>query len=77
MLTTLGKVTSFRLWTIRSEAPKSVLISLWRTFNDYIGMGMRSLINSDDYLKESLDPVEIQIRSSDKYPTFLGIYYDF
>jgi hypothetical protein len=24
MLTTLGKVKSFRLWTIRSEAPKDV-----------------------------------------------------
>jgi hypothetical protein len=51
MLTTLGTVIIFRLWTIRSEAPNDIMISLWRTFNDYIGMGMRSLINFNDYLR--------------------------
>jgi hypothetical protein len=51
MLTALGIVISFRIWTIRNEAPTDVMISLWRTLNDYIGMGMKSLINSDDYLR--------------------------
>jgi hypothetical protein len=77
MLTTLGIVISFRIWTIRSEAPNDDLVSLGRTFNDYIGMGMRSLTNFNDCLKESLSPVEMQIKLSDKYPTILGVCYDF
>ena len=55
MLTALGIVISFRLWTIRNEAPKSAMnnltISLWRTLNDYTGMGMKDLINPNDYLR--------------------------
>lgn len=51
MLTALGIVIIFRIWTIRNEAPKSAMISLWRTLNDYIGMGMRELIILDDYLR--------------------------
>ena len=54
----LSEVIIFRLWTIRSEAPKDAIISLWRTFNDYIGMDMRGLINPDECLKESLSPPE-------------------
>jgi len=51
MLTALGIVTSLEIWTIRNEAPKDVMISLWRTLNDYTGMGMRGLITLDDYLR--------------------------
>jgi len=51
MLTTLGIVKNLRIWTIRSEASNDDMISQRRTFNDYIGMGMRSLINFNDYLR--------------------------
>ena len=55
MLTALDIVISFRIWTIRSEAPKDgmnkLIVSLRRTFNDYTGMGMRNLTSSDDYLR--------------------------
>jgi len=51
MLTTLGIVIIFRIWTIRNEAPKYAMISIRGTLNDYIGMGMRSLINFNDYLR--------------------------
>lgn len=51
MVITLGIVISFRIWTIRNEAPNDVMISLWRTLNDYIGMGMRELITPNDYLR--------------------------
>jgi len=54
----MPEVIIFRLWTIRNEAPKYAMISIWGTLNDYIGMGMRGLINFDDYLKESLAPPE-------------------
>ena len=54
----LPEVITFRLWTIRSEAPKDAIISLRRTFNDYIGMDRRGLINPDECLKESLSPPE-------------------
>ena len=59
MLTTLGIVKTFRIWTIRSEAPKDIKVSLRRTFNDYIGMGMKNLTSSNECLKESLDPTEM------------------
>ena len=51
MLTALGIVISFRLWTIRNEAPKYKMISIWRTLNDYTRMGMSGLITHNDYLK--------------------------
>jgi hypothetical protein len=51
MLTALGIVKILRLWTIRNEAPKYVIISIWGTLNDYIGMGMKSLINFNDCLR--------------------------
>ena len=40
-------------------------------------MGLRSLINFDDNLKESLDPPERVICLSYIYPTILDIYNDF
>jgi hypothetical protein len=77
MLTALDIVKSFRLWTIRNEAPKDVMISLWRTLNDYIGMGTRGLITPNDYLKESLPLQRCRFELSCKYPTILDIYNEF
>jgi len=77
MLTTLGTVIIFRLWTIRNEAPKYAMISIRGTLNDYIGMGMRSLINFNDYLKESLALQRCRFKLSYKYPTIIGICNEF
>ena len=40
-------------------------------------MGMRGLINLDDYLKESLAHLRGCFELSYKYPTVLGIYNEF
>jgi hypothetical protein len=81
MLTALGIVISFRIWTIRSEAPKDVInkliVSLRRTFNDYTGMGMRNLTSSDDYLRESLPLQKCSFELSCKYSTYYSIYNEF
>lgn len=73
----LPEVIIFRLWTIRNEAPKYAMISIRGTLNDYIGMGMRSLINFNDYLKESLDLQRCRFKLSYKYPTIIGICNEF
>jgi hypothetical protein len=73
----MPEVIIFRLWTIRNEAPKYAMISIWGTLNDYIGMGMRGLINFDDYLKESLAHLRGCFELSYKYSTILGICNEF
>jgi len=50
-------------WAIRSQAPKVDMIRLWRRFNDYMVLGLRSLINFDDSLRDSLVPGEYPVNT--------------
>ncbi len=40
-------------WTIRSQAPKGVMVSLWRRFRDYMVVGLSSLTNCNEGLRYS------------------------
>jgi hypothetical protein len=40
-------------WAIRSQAPKLVKTRVWRRFRDYMEVGPRNLVNSDEGLRYS------------------------
>lgn len=45
---------SWDIWAIRIQAPKVVMIRLWRRFNDQTVMGRRHLISVDEDLRYDL-----------------------
>ena len=49
----LGHSNNEKDWTIRSQAPKCAIASIWRRFRDYNGMGLRKLATFDDDLRDS------------------------
>ena len=49
----LGHSNNEEDWTIRSQAPKCEIASIWRRFRDYNGMGLRKLATFDDNLRDS------------------------
>jgi len=49
----LGHSNNEKDWTIRSQAPKCDIASIWRRFRDYNGMGLRKLATFDDNLRDS------------------------
>jgi hypothetical protein len=44
-------VKPVRYWTIRSQAPTSVMIRIWGRFNDLMIVGLRGLITPDEGLR--------------------------
>ena len=54
MLTALGIVKSYRIWSIRSQAPKHVMFSVWGRFNDWMEVGVKELITLNERLRYSL-----------------------
>ena len=53
---TASKVITRRYEVIRSQVPKVTMIRLWERFNDWKGLGLKSLISSYDDLRYSLAP---------------------
>ena len=49
----LGHSNNEKDWTIRSQAPKCAIASIWRRFRDYNGMGLKKLATFDDDLRDS------------------------
>ena len=49
----LGHSNNEKDWTIRSQAPKCDIASIWRRFRDYNGMGLRKLAAFNDDLRDS------------------------
>ena len=49
----LGHSNNEKDWTICSQAPKCAIVSIWRRFRDYNGMGLRELTTLGDNLRDS------------------------
>jgi hypothetical protein len=49
----LGHSKNEKDLTIRSQAPKCAIASIWRRFRDYNGVGLRKLATFDEDLRDS------------------------
>ena len=49
----LGHSNNEKDWTICSQAPKCAIVSIWRRFRDYNGVGLRELATLGDNLRDS------------------------